>query len=284
MEQFASICTIIALAYTLLVGQRTLPELVSNEGRRRKRYFKYTERIRTFWSFGNQSTLDLVCSSIPSEDTPDFANPSHRNYLRYAKFADLDTLILLHISLARLFPGLIIRDFTSEEHLGHDSENVVIIGGPPWNDKSRNLQAYLPYSFIEKPLGEDDPLVVHHLPNHIFCPKWSKTGDLFSDISLIARLRYGDCRSIFILAGCLTTGVLGAAKSILTGTEAFANIDFITHRVGDADFVLVFETRRHAGMISSHSFATRPPLVLMKKTKSEYELIEENASDYRITC
>jgi hypothetical protein len=281
MEVFASLCTIIALVYTVFIGQRTLPELLSNEGRRRKKYFRFTEKLRSFWGFGNQSTVDIICSSIPSDVSPDFANPSHRNYLRYAKFADLDTLIVVHANLARLFPSLIIRDFTSEEHLAYESENVIIIGGPPLNVKSKHLQDHLPYSFLEKPLGEDDPLVVNRLPDYIFCPKWSNEGSLLSDISLFARLRYAHSSSIYILAGCLTTGVLGAAKSMLTGTEAFENIDFVSSRVGEADFVVIFETRRHAGIISSHSFRMRSPLVLMMKINSEYEIIEENASGYR---
>ncbi|WP_327118887.1 hypothetical protein OHB12_11740 [Nocardia sp. NBC_01730] len=35
--------------------------------------------------------VDIVGSEIPASECPDYASPSDRNYLRYAKFADLDT-------------------------------------------------------------------------------------------------------------------------------------------------------------------------------------------------
>lgn len=47
--------------------------------------------IRRFWGLDGRPTVDIVCSEISEESRPDFASPKDRNYLRYAKFADLDT-------------------------------------------------------------------------------------------------------------------------------------------------------------------------------------------------
>jgi hypothetical protein len=49
--------------------------------------------LRRFWRLSAHTHVDIVCSEIPESERPTFASPHDRNYLRYAKFADLDTLI-----------------------------------------------------------------------------------------------------------------------------------------------------------------------------------------------
>jgi hypothetical protein len=51
--------------------------------------------LRRFWRLTPQCGVDIVCSEIPEDERPYFASPDDRNYLRYAKFADLDSLIFV---------------------------------------------------------------------------------------------------------------------------------------------------------------------------------------------
>jgi hypothetical protein len=62
--------------------------------------------LRAFLQLPPGGRVDIVCSEIPPEERPAYAEPSDRNYLRYAKFADLDSLIYVRSQLAQTWPTL----------------------------------------------------------------------------------------------------------------------------------------------------------------------------------
>lgn len=185
------------------------------------------EKIRAFWRLGRRATVDVVCSEIPEDERPYFADPRDRNYLRYAKFADLDSLIYVRTRIAQLFPGIAVRDFAPSEHFDANADALIVIGGPPWNATFREFQARLPFHFEPRPLGEDDPLILHGLNDRAFAPRWAPTGTLRSDVALFVRLTLEDGPLVFLLGGCLTHGVLGAAKGFLDPRVAPSNIDLV---------------------------------------------------------
>src|SRR5439155_5995245 len=92
-----------------------------------------------FWGLSDTSRVDIVCSEIPEGERPEFASPHHRNYLRYAKFADLDSLFYVRTRLTQACPGVTIRDFSPSEHYDVDTDRLVVIGGPRWNAKYREF-------------------------------------------------------------------------------------------------------------------------------------------------
>ncbi len=113
-----------------------------------------------FWGYKDGADVDIVCSELPSDDTPYYASPDDRNYLRYGKFADLDSAVHLHTNLVRLFPNVRIRDFTASEHQNADYNGLILIGGPAWNRKFRIFQDHLPICFEDRENEPDDVLVV----------------------------------------------------------------------------------------------------------------------------
>jgi hypothetical protein len=111
--------------------------------------------LRSFWRLAPDATVDVVCSEIPEPERPSFASPGDRNYLRYAKFADLDSLIYVRTRLAQACPDVTVRDFSPSEHFSTDADSLIVIGGPPWNAKFREFLPQLPFYFESHPLGED---------------------------------------------------------------------------------------------------------------------------------
>jgi hypothetical protein len=220
--------------------------------------------VAGFWGGPRVGRIDVLCSEIPVEERPYFADPADRNYLRYAKFADLDTLIYLRSQLARYLPTATIRDFSPTEYFDTDTDLLVTIGGSAWNDRFRDLQDQLPVHFQEMPLGQDDPLVERDLRHY---PEW-RGGSLVSDVSLFTRLTLSSGARIHMVAGCLTAGVLGAARCFLDPAIAVENIEWINDRVGSSDFVVAFRTLRVGSLLDPPQLRISGVLLLYARDRS----------------
>lgn len=206
---------------------------------------RWREKHRSFWRLPDAPVIDVVCSEIPAEERAPFASISDRNYLRYAKFADLDTLICLRTSLAVLYPEALVRDFAHTEYgVDNSPDALFVIGGPPWNSVFGRFQVTLPFHFEPHPLGEDDPLVIGLDEPRRLAPTWAGDGTAIRDVSVFTRVRPRDHRTIYLLGGCLTLGVLGAALCFQADADATGNLEYIDRVVGERDFVLVTETTR----------------------------------------
>jgi hypothetical protein len=234
--------------------------------------------VAQFWRLSPASTVDIVCSEIPEEERPEFASPRDRNYLRYAKFADLDSLIYVQARLLQALPTVSIRDFSPSEYYDAGTDALVVIGGPPWNAKFREFLPQLPFFFEPHPLGEDDPLVVPSLGNRKLGPLWTPRSELLSDIAVFVRLTLSQGTTVFLLGGCLTLGVLGAAKCFLQGERGAANARYITDLVDERDFVLVTEAARLGGITDVIDLVRSTPLILLVRgADGRFEVLVDNA-------
>jgi hypothetical protein len=237
-------------------------------------------RIRLFWGLSLTGNIDLVCSEIPEEERHYFADPADRNYLRYAKFADLDSLIYVRTRVAQLFPTATIRDFSPSEYFDTNTNGLIVIGGPPWNSAFREFQSQLPLHFVARPLGEDDPLHVEAIGDCFLYPTWDNKNRLLRDISVFAKVHVQADTHVFLLGGCLAFGVLGAARAFLDPLTADNNIGFVQELAGDRDFVVVFESSRIGGFLRSSDFPVTPPLVVLAKSlkSGQFEAVLDNTS------
>ncbi|QBS41312.1 hypothetical protein [Nocardia sp. CS682] len=233
-----------------------------------------------FWKLEPGTRVDIVCSEIPDGERPDYASPSDRNYLRYAKFADLDTLIFVRTRLAQLAPTVVVRDFAPSEHYDTHADVLVVIGGPPWNATYRKFLPQLPFRFDPHPLGQDDPLVVPELDDLTLAPRWTADHELIEDLAVLTRLTVQGT-TVFLLGGCLTLGVLGAARCVLDTGRGAANAGYLTDRIGSDDFVLVTEARRVGGITDVADLtAVEPLLLLSRPTGERFGVVIDNSKRY----
>jgi hypothetical protein len=86
--------------------------------------------------------------------------------------------------------------------------------------------------------------------------------------------------TIFLLGGCLTLGVLGAAKCLLEGDRAARNVRYVAEMVGDHVFVLVTETRRLGGITDAADLEATAPLLLLARHPDSFQVIVDNTSRY----
>ncbi|ABD12674.1 hypothetical protein Francci3_3317 [Frankia casuarinae] len=237
------------------------------------------EDLRAFWRLSHGARIDIVCSEIPEDERPEYASPADRNYLRYAKFADLDTLIYLRTRFARLAPTVTIRDFAPSEYFDTQADVLVVVGGPPWNAKYREFLPRLPFFFEPHPLGADDPLVVPGMNGLVLGPRWTERNELLEDLAVFTRLTLAQGTTVFLLGGCLTLGVLGAARCLLEAERGARSSRYITEHVNDADFVLVTEARRIGGLTDVADLTRVPPLLLLARSNNEPFAVHVDNSD-----
>lgn len=279
------------LAYVLLANGQPLitlkdqrPTAASAPGRRQPTIDQsapWWEDLRTFWRLSNGSRVDVVCSEIPGKELPDYASPSDRNYLRYAKFADLDTLMYVRTRFAQLAPTVTIRDFAPSEYYDTQADVLVVVGGPPWNAKYREFLPQLPFYFEPHPLGEDDPLVVPSLKGLTLGPRWTERQELLEDLAVFTRLTLAQGTTVFLLGGCLTLGVLGAAHCLLEAERGARSVRYVTEQVGGADFVLVTEARRIGGITDVADLTVVNPLLLLARRNNDpFATVVDNSDRY----
>ncbi|WP_322753062.1 hypothetical protein [Frankia sp. Cas3] len=267
------------LAYLLLANEPSVimstarsPATTSSPDQRRPpadQNALWCEDLRAFWRLSHGSRVDIVCSEIPANERPEYASPADRNYLRYAKFADLDTLIYLRTRFAQLAPTVTIRDFAPSEYYDTQADVLVVVGGPPWNAKYREFLPRLPFFFEPHPLGEDDPLVVPGLKGLVLGPRWTERHELLEDLAVFTRLTLAQGTTVFLLSGCLTLGVLGAARCLLEAERGARSFRYIAEHVGDADFVLVTEARRIGGLTDVADLTMVSPLLLLARRNND---------------
>lgn len=234
-----------------------------------------------FWRLTPEATVDVVCSEIPESERPGFALPSDRNYLRYARFADLDSLIYVRTRLAQACPDLTVRDFLPSEHVSTDADSLIVIGRPPWNSKFRDFAPLLPFRFELHPLDQDHPLLVPQLGDLRLAPRWSSNRELLEDIAVFTRLTLARGTTIFLLGGCFTLGVLAAAHCFLHRERGAMNAAQIRTLVGGADFVLVVEARRVGGITDVADLARIEPLLLLARHDNKpFQVLADRTERY----
>lgn len=241
----------------------------------------WRQTLSTFWQLAPGATVDVVCSEIPVPERRAVASPDDRNYLRYAKFADLDSLIYVRTRLANACPGLMVRDFLPSEYFSTDADSLIVIGGPRWNAKLREVLPQLPFHFAPHHLGEDDQLAVPQLADLRLAPRWTADGELLADLAVFTRLTLARGTVVFLLGGCLTLGVLAAAQCFLHGELGAMNAGYVGARLGEADFVLVVEARRIGGITDVADLArTEPLLLLARRDSSPFQVLADRTERY----
>lgn len=201
---------------------------------------------RSIWHFPDGHAVSIVCSDAPTP--PSYAEPSHLNYSRYARHADLDALIEVFGQVKASNPASMIRilppaELTQDFALNH----LVMIGG-----KASDVAQYFAQG-IPLPEAEETE------ETHVFtCKVGEKTskfaslrddgGVLVEDVGLIARGPHPTVpsRTVTMLSGITSRGVHGAALCFTNSDVRDANEQYLENAFGTADaFCILMRVRVH---------------------------------------
>jgi hypothetical protein len=225
--------------------------------------------------------VDIVCSEV-SDSSAQITSEDDGSFNRYSKFADLDSLIYLRTRLAQVCPDSIIRDFGASEFYGQDGQTLIVVGGPTRNATCRAFLPQLPVRYRSDGARSDHTLVVQSTSQTIG-PRRGDDGALLNDVAMFARVAVGRETTVFLVGGCLTLGVMGAAKLFLQSSRGARHVAYVSEIVGSHDFVLLTEARRVVGITDVGDLTTDGPLLLLVREThlKPYLTIIDNLDRYR---
>jgi hypothetical protein len=239
-------------------------------GRDREMPEQTADELRRFWNISGKQRVDIVCSELPVADRPYYANPRDPNYLRYAKFSDLDSLVYLRTRLAETFPGCFVRDFSASEYFDSQADHLLVLGGPDWNSKMGEFQEHLPIKFFWN--EEKQKTGVEMEDRHLY-PEWSDGGSLICDYAMFARLEFRHGLTVSLICGCLAYGVLGASHCFLDPSVARSNLEFFGSVFGRSNFAVLMKIQDIGGIAQPPDLRT--DCVAAYRSVSEFSFVFE---------
>lgn len=174
--------------------------------------------------------VSIVCAEIPMDLRPEYGQPGHRDFLRYATFADVDALFQLMVWFAAA-KHRAVHAYTSQQ-LPEDAMNshLLVVGGPAWNILARSLyrELCLPIEHRDGGPGSPDP-VVETASGETWLPEILPTGDVVSDVGFVVQVQspYHPDRLVTIFGGILTHGVEASVKLFTSPAVRSRNWDMI---------------------------------------------------------
>jgi hypothetical protein len=171
------------------------------------------------WHFADPIAVSIVCSD--ATEPPPYAEPSHLNYTRYARYADLDALVVVYgqvkadnpARMVRILPtGRLAQDFA----LNH----LIIIGGAA-SDAASLFAQDIPLPTAEEIPGTDPVTYLFKCTVGEETREFRSTrdgeGTLVQDVGLIARSPHPIIPggTVTLLSGVTSRGVHGAAQCFI---------------------------------------------------------------------
>jgi transcriptional regulator with XRE-family HTH domain len=188
------------------------------------------------WHFPDPIAVSIVCSE--AANPPPYAQPSHLNYTRYARYADLDAMVTVYgqvkadnpARMVRILPaGRLAQDFA----LNH----LIVIGGAAVG----YFEPVIPLPVPEEIPGTDP---VTHLfkcsvgkETRDFESVWDEEGNLLQDVGLIARWPHPIIPggTVTLLSGITSRGVHGAALCFTDSHVRDTNERYLESIFGNAE-------------------------------------------------
>jgi transcriptional regulator with XRE-family HTH domain len=191
------------------------------------------------WHFADPIAVSIVCSD--AVEPPPYAEPSHLNYSRYARYADLDALVTVYGQVKADNPARMVRTLPTVRLVQDFALNHLIYIGGAASDAASLFAQDLPLPAAEEIPGSD-PVT------HLFrCSVGEETrefrsfrddeGALVQDVGLIARgphpLIPGG--TVTLLSGITSRGVHGAALCFIDSHLRETNERYLESAFGSAE-------------------------------------------------
>jgi transcriptional regulator with XRE-family HTH domain len=191
------------------------------------------------WHFADPIAVSIVCSD--AVEPPEYAEPSHVNYSRYARYADLDALIEVYGQVKADNPARMIRILPTTR-LGQDFalNHLIIIGGAA-SDAANLFAQEIPLP-VAKEIRDSD------LVTHLFrCSVGKETREftstrddgrnLVQDVGLIARGPHPIVPggTVTLLSGITSRGVHGAAQCFIDSHVRDTNERYLESTFGNVE-------------------------------------------------
>lgn len=198
------------------------------------------EHRSALWHFPDPIAISIVCSD--AKEPPPYAEASHLNYTRYARYADLDALITVFGQIKADNPARMIRILPTERLVQDFALNHVILIGGAASDAARLFAQDLPTLPAAEEIPGPEPRT--HLftcsvgeETREFRAKRDDEGNLVQDVGLIARGPHPIIPggTVTLLSGITSRGVHGAALCFIDTHVRDTNERYLESAFGHAE-------------------------------------------------
>ena len=188
------------------------------------------------WHFPDPIAVSIVCSD--AMNPPPYAQPSHLNYTRYARYADLDALVTIYGQVKADNPERMVRILPTERLVQDFVLNhLIYIGG----DAAGLFAQDIPLPTAEEISGTDPITYVFRSrvgeATREFRSVWDDEGNLIQDVGLIARGPHSILPggTVTLLSGITSRGVHGAALCFVDSHLRDTNERYLESAFGNAE-------------------------------------------------
>jgi transcriptional regulator with XRE-family HTH domain len=191
------------------------------------------------WHFPDPIAVSIICSD--AVQPPPYSQPSHLNYTRYARYADLEALVEVYGQVRTDNPARMVRILPTERLSQDFALNHLIIIGGAASDAASLFAQDIPLPVPEEIPGPD-------LVTHLFrCTVEGETrefrsvrdedGNFVQDVGLIARGPHPIIPggTVTLLSGITSRGVHGAALCFIDSHVRDTNERYLESVFGNAD-------------------------------------------------
>jgi transcriptional regulator with XRE-family HTH domain len=201
------------------------------------------------WHHDRSDKVYVVAPELPTNEQTEYANPASPNYIRLARYGDLDAFFEMYSALTRMGYRNLSHRSAREPGIG-SSRNLVLIGGPSWNTLTRTYLLHLDLRIKQnlEPAGRPDFFTTSDGSDAL--PKVDVFEDgqqhVIEDVGLFVRATNptNPDTDVTICSGIFTHGVLGAVHSFTNPHVASDNVAAIRERLGQTtSFAVLFRVK-----------------------------------------
>jgi predicted ABC-type ATPase len=216
--------------------------------------------LKSLWGLGGKvSGVTIACSQFPEEE----AYTPWEDYVGYRRYGDLDSLIILRETIARLYPNLTIEtrhaEDTNDLGTGWQDRHLILLGGADVNPLVKHFYRDSPivyrYDNTNRLVGIYDRLH-NNGEGMLYYPK--RLNDQLGTVTdygyfLKRSLHQRGPEKLIVIGGCFTWGVIGATKIFSPSASGLASAQrharLVVEKLGhDPSFVVIVENQgtRHS--------------------------------------
>jgi transcriptional regulator with XRE-family HTH domain len=212
---------------------------------RRERSAPVASSGNELWHHDRAAKLFVVAPELPPAERTSFADEASLNYVRLARYGDLDAFFEMFVSLTRMGYHNLSHRSAREPGIG-TARNLVLIGGPAWNPLTRTFLHLLDVPFDKHAGAGGEPSCFRMPDGTTILPTVIGESQVVEDIGLFVRAvnPTNPDADVTICAGIYTHGVFGAVQAFTNPRIGADNVAMVRERLGQTrSFAVLFRVK-----------------------------------------
>lgn len=197
------------------------------------------------WQHDRGDKVVVVAPELPAGERMPFADEHSLNYIRLARYGDLDAFFEMYVALTRMGYHNLSHRSAREPGIG-TARNLVLIGGPARNPLTRTFTHLLDLPVEQRPVPPGEPSIFNLSNGTPVRPTVIGESQVVEDIGLFVRAANptNPDADITICSGVYTYGVLGAVQVFTSPRLGADNVAAVREHLGqNRSFAVLFRVQ-----------------------------------------